>query len=131
MVEPHGFIAAGADDIGPGPDELNRRDLFRVAGDAPRLLARLEVPDFDLVVGPGARQQAAVGLPGDAQHMVRVPLERAHMLARGDVEDLHELVGGPARQVFAVWRELDAEDRVAMGVFEFARKSRARKRSRV
>ena len=70
------------------------------------------------VVGPAGDEHPAVGPPGDAQHVVRVALERADELAVGHVPDLDEPVGRAAGELLAVGREVEAVDRVAVRLLE-------------
>ena len=75
------LVAAAGDELRRLADEHQPRHLLAVAGDGPHLLALLEVPDLDDVVGPAAGEQLAVRLPADVQDVVRVALERLEELA--------------------------------------------------
>src|SRR5690606_7610744 len=117
-VEANGGVAPATEEVVAGAHILNRGDLLGVVADGAFLLAGFDVPNLDGVVGPGARDTTAIGLPGDVEHMMRVTLESADGFAGCDVEHLDELVGGPRDEVPAVAGEVDAENRVAVGVFE-------------
>jgi hypothetical protein len=64
-MEPDGAVAAATQNIRPATNELDRRDLFLIAADRPLLLAGLEVPGFDDVVGPRAGKLPVAVSPGD------------------------------------------------------------------
>src|SRR5262249_51470544 len=76
------------------------------------------IPNLEHHIRATGYEHAAVGPPGDAEHMVRVAFERAHRLAVGRVPKLYEAVCGAAHNLFAVWRKREAIDRVAMRLFD-------------
>src|SRR5262245_41634327 len=111
-VEADRLVSAAAHEVGAAAHVLDRGDLLGVAADRALLFARLDVPDLDGVVGPGAGDLFAAVPPAHIEDVVGVPLEALDVLAGGDFVDLDELVGRPGEQKLVVGRKLDAEDRV-------------------
>ncbi len=85
----------------------------------PNLFSGFDIPDFNRIVRSGTDQRAAIGLPGHAHDMVRVPLEGPNMLSGFHVVNLYELIGRPTNDLFAVPRKFNPEHSITVSILDF------------
>ena len=93
LMQHDNFVPSTRENVLADADELNGGHLLGVRADRAGLLAGLDIPDLDGIVGPGAGDRRSVGFPAHVEHVMRVPFERTNVIASLDVENLHEFVG--------------------------------------
>ena len=77
-------------------------------------LASGRIPQTNRTVHATARQEDVIRAPRDAQHPIRVPLEREFRRLRVQVPQTNRRIAAPARQIFPVARKRHAQHRLGV-----------------